>query len=86
MKWQDIKWPVVFSAICTAIVAAVLVGLWLTGVFGDMELSVNGVIALFIGVTLTVLLGVGLMALVFYSGRRDDELVHDDLPPHHHEH
>jgi hypothetical protein len=72
MKWQDIKWPVVFSAICTAIVAAVLVGLWLTGVFGDMELSVNGVIALFIGVTLTVLLGVGLMALVFYSGHRDE--------------
>ncbi len=82
MKWQDIEWPVVFSMVCTAIVAAVLIGLWLTGVFGDMEINLHGVIALLLGVTLTVFLGVGLMALVFHSGRsRHDELVRHDLPP-----
>jgi hypothetical protein len=82
MKWQDIKWPVVFSATCIAIVAVILAALWLSGVFGDMEMSLNGVIALTLGVTLTVFLGVGLMALVFYSGRnRHDELVNHDLPP-----
>lgn len=81
MKWRDVKWPVLFSIGCTAIVATVLVGLWLSGVFGDMGLSVHGVIALFIGVTLTVFLGVGLMALVFHSGRsHHDELVRHDLP------
>jgi ABC-type multidrug transport system permease subunit len=82
MKWQNIKWPVIFSIVCTAIVTTVLVGLWLTGVFGDMGLSIHGVIALLLGVTLTVFLGVGLMALVFHSGRsRHDELVRHDLPP-----
>jgi hypothetical protein len=80
MKWQDVKWPVMFSLVCTAIVAAVLAGLWLTGVFGDLGLSLNGVIALLIGVTLTVFLGIGLMALVFHSGRsHHDDMVNSDL-------
>lgn len=82
MKWQDIKRPVVFSIACIAIVAAILAALGLTGLFRDMGMSINGVIALTIGVTLTVIVGVGLMALVFYSGRsRHDDLVRPDLPP-----
>jgi hypothetical protein len=69
-----------FAAGCTAIVVAVLATLWLSGVFGDLGLSLNGVIALLIGITLTVLLGVGLMALVFYSGRsHHDEAAHQDI-------
>jgi hypothetical protein len=81
MKWADIKWPVLFSVLCTAIVAAVLLALWLSGVFGEMGLSLHGTIALFIGVTLTIFLGVGLMALVFHSGRsHHDELVNNELP------
>jgi hypothetical protein len=86
MKWQDIKWPVMFALACTAIVTVILAGLWLTGVFGDLGLSLNGGIALLIGVTLTVFVGVGLMTLVFYSGRSEhDKLVHSDLPPNHHD-
>lgn len=71
------RWVMRFSAICTAIVVAVLAALWISGVFGDLGLSVNGTIALFIGVSLTIFVGIGLMALVFYSDRsRHDE------PPH----
>jgi hypothetical protein len=73
-----------FSIGCAAIVVFVLVTLFLTGVFGDLGLSTQGTIALIIGITLTVLLGVGLMALVFYSGRsQHDDLVRHDLPPQH---
>jgi hypothetical protein len=69
-----------FSIGCAAIVVIVLVTLLLTGVFGDLGLSTQGTIALIIGITLTILLGVGLMALVFYSGRsQHDELVRHDL-------
>lgn len=75
MKWQEIKWPVTFALACTAIVTVILAGLWLTGIFGDLGLSVHGSIALLIGVTLTIVVGVGLMALVFYSGRSH----HDDI-------
>lgn len=74
-------WVIRFSAGCTAIIMAVLAALWLSGVFGDLGLSVHGTIALFIGATLTIFVGVGLMALVFYSDRsRHDELISREEP------
>jgi hypothetical protein len=76
------KWAVWFSVLCIGIVAAVLALLWFFGVFGNLGLSIHGVIALFIGVSLTIVVGVGLMALVFYSGRsHHDDLIRHDLPP-----
>jgi hypothetical protein len=55
--------------------AVVLILLFL-GLFGfrQLGLSLNGAIALTLGIVLTVGLGVGLMGLVFYSDRsgRDD--------------
>jgi hypothetical protein len=75
------KWAIWFSVLCAGIVFAILGGLWLVGVFGDLGLSTHGIIALLIGVSLTIFLGVGLMALVFHSGRsRHDELIQHDLP------
>jgi hypothetical protein len=38
--------------------------------FGDTDLGLHGTIALALGIGLTLLLGVGLMALVFYSARK----------------
>ncbi len=38
--------------------------------FADTELGFHGTIALALGIGLTLLLGVGLMALVFYSARK----------------
>jgi hypothetical protein len=76
------KWAIWFSVLCIGIVAAVLGLLWFFGVFGNLGLSINGVIALFIGISLTIIVGVGLMALVFYSGRSEhDDLVHRDSSP-----
>lgn len=73
------RWVVCFTAACSAIVLAALAALWFSGVFGDLGLSLHGTIALFIGITLTTLVGVGLMALLFYSDRsRHDDLVNRD--------
>lgn len=69
------------------LVVALLAFLALAGVgawwswesMGDVELSSHGMIALGLGVGLSLLLGVGLMSLVFFSHLRgyDDEAGHD---------
>jgi hypothetical protein len=77
----------------TAFTVAVLLGLlalsvgvaiWAWQEIGDVEISGHGLIALGLGVVVTVLLGGGLMALVFFSSRRGyDARAHqgDDGPP-----
>jgi len=63
----------------TALVGMLLLALlgavvmWLEA--GDVVLSLHGIIALLLGVALSLALGGGLMALVFYSSRHgyDDE-------------
>jgi hypothetical protein len=76
----------------TALTVAVLVGLlalstgvafWAWQEIGDVEMSWHGLIALGLGAGVTLLLGGGLMALVFFSSRRGyDARAHqgDDLP------
>ncbi len=40
---------------------------------GDIEMSLNGVLAMIAGIVLSLALGIGLMFLVFYSERRGDD-------------
>lgn len=56
--------------------AALAVALWLWWAMGDVDIGVHGLIALFLGVVVSLALGGGLMALVFYSSRHG----HDDAP------
>ncbi len=62
-----------FAAICAAVLVLALVAAWLSGLAGGLGLDGNGVVALGIGITLTCGLGVGLMALVFYSDRSGND-------------
>ena len=77
-------------------IAAVLVVAWLAGGFARVGLDGNIVLALMLGIFFSSLLGVGLMALMFYSDRSgqdaqahavlldDDELAPDatiGIPP-----
>jgi hypothetical protein len=60
-------------AVITALIAvggvvAVVASLWAQA--GDVEMSASGWIALVLGVLVALLLGMGLMALVFISSRR----------------
>ncbi|WP_415192845.1 hypothetical protein [Rhodopseudomonas sp.] len=80
-----------------AMVAALLVLLGLAVFFayeglvvGDVEVPAQGYIAMTIGIAFSLVIGIGLMVLVFYSSRRGyDEQVtilgrrpnDDDLPP-----
>jgi len=69
------KWILTYSLVCIVAIAAVLLLAWAVNGFDFSGLSTQGVIAIVAGTTLTVLLAVGLMALVFYSNRsgRDDQ-------------
>ncbi|MDA0763871.1 MAG: hypothetical protein O3A39_05505 [Proteobacteria bacterium] len=53
------------------------IDLWLQ--MSDVEISNNGIIAIFVGAFFTILLGSGLMALIFFSSRYgfDDQVEHD---------
>jgi hypothetical protein len=58
--------------------ATALVMAWAWSEIGDVEISGHGLIALGLGAGLTLLVGVGLMTLVFFSSRRGfDERAHD---------
>jgi uncharacterized Tic20 family protein len=59
-------------------VLAMVTPMWL-GV-GDSHISFAGWFAMLLGVLVTLALGIGLMALVFISNRRDDLGQRDDYP------
>jgi hypothetical protein len=63
------SWIAVAAAVAAvgAVLAAVA-GLW--SQVGDVEISAGGWIALGLGVLIALALGIGLMALVFFSSRR----------------
>jgi hypothetical protein len=64
---------VVFAVVLVLAVGAVMVAFWTS--LGGSDISPAGWIAMGFGVTITLALGIGLMALVFISSRRGyDEL------------
>ena len=67
---------VVMAAFLVVIFANVFTG------FDASFMSLNGWIALALGTVLSLALGIGLMALVFYSARRGyDDRIEQDVPP-----
>lgn len=71
----------VVAAIMIAVLAGVVVmSLWIWGQIGDTEMSVHGYVALGLGVVATLVIGGGLMGLVFYSSRHgyDDGVGRED--------
>lgn len=74
------KWIATYSLASVGAILAILVLLWAVNGFSTGGLSGHGIAAVVLGVTFSVLLAVGLMALVFYSNRsgQDDEAHHPD--------
>lgn len=65
------RWLLIFIGFNAALLLTVLGAMWVFGGFADYELSGMGWFALVLGIAFTSGLGVGLMALVFYSARQD---------------
>ena len=71
------------AALGGLLVAALAWAGWLWVDLGEAEISGHGYVAMTLGIVLSLALGCGLMALVFFSARRGyDERVHseDDDP------
>lgn len=64
-----VRWLLTFISLNAFLFAFVLVMLWVYGAFDGPGLSGHMLVALCLGVTVTSGLGVGLMALSFYSAR-----------------
>jgi hypothetical protein len=58
-----------FSASCIGATVAVLALIWVFGGFSGLGLDGAGMTALFLGITFTIALAVGLMALIFNGDR-----------------
>ena len=65
------QWIVRFSGSCFGAVIVVLALIWAFGGFDNLGLDTSGIIALCAGILVTVALGVGLMAAIFYSDHRE---------------
>ena len=79
------RWFLWFALACVAGVALLMAMFWVLGGFEDMAVSGHGVAALIGTVILVLAVGIGLMALVFYSNRSGrDEAVHHGHGPDEH--
>ena len=76
---QTLSWAAVVVAVAVVLViGAVIAVLWTN--LGESEISGAGWLAMALGVTVTLALGVGLMGLVFFSNRRGyDEVGRKDI-------
>jgi hypothetical protein len=77
------KWILNYSLICIGAIVGVLAVMWASSGFSTGGLSGHGIAAVVLGVTVSVGLGVALMALVFYSDRsgRDQQVHRSDDDP-----
>ena len=67
------KWLRTYVIACAACVAGVLAALWAMNGFAGLGIDFAGTLALILGVTATVALGIALMALVFASDRSNKD-------------
>ena len=63
------KGSLTYSLVCAGAIGAVLALAWVFGGFDTEGISTNGIVAMVLGTIFTVLVGVGLMALIVYSNR-----------------
>ena len=69
---------ILISSITLLLVTFFAIDLWLE--MSDVQISNNGIIAIFVGSFFTILLGAGLMTLTFFSSRNGfDDQVDNDL-------
>ncbi len=75
----------IIAAFLAVLAGVVALAIWASSGLAGTEMSWNGIAAMVIGIVLSLALGGGLMALVFFSSRHGyDERAHQqDHPPAH---
>jgi hypothetical protein len=69
---------ILISSVALLLVTFFAIDLWFQ--MSDVQISNNGIIAIFVGSFFTILLGAGLMTLTFFSSRNGfDDQVDNDL-------
>lgn len=68
---KHIRWAIWYVAGCGGLIGGALLVLWAASGFADLGISGHGLVALILGILFTTALGIGLMALSFYSDRSD---------------
>ena len=68
---------IVIASCALIIITFFAINLWLQ--MSDVQISYNGLVAIFVGAFFTILLGASLMSLVFFSARNgfDEQVDHD---------
>ena len=74
---KNILLLIVIASCALVIITVFAINLWLQ--MSDVQISYNGLVAIFVGAFFTILLGAGLMSLVFFSARHgfDEQVDHD---------
>ena len=70
------KTPLLVLLFVIALAAAAFAAVYTWVSFGEVEMSIHGFLAMGLGIVFSLILGAGLMFLVFYSSRHG----HDDEP------
>lgn len=75
-------WLRTYLLACTAVLVAMVAALGLLVALVDLGLSLHGIVALFLGAIVTMVLAMALMGLVFGSSRsgHDDDAGSGDRP------
>jgi hypothetical protein len=68
-KGPTVTWIAATVAVATVVAVAVVIGEFWSNT-GDSEISEAGWFAMGLGIFVTLVLGIGLMSLVFFSNRR----------------
>ena len=69
LKGSTFTWIAATVAVAAVLVIAIVIGEFWSGI-GDSEISEAGWFAMGLGIFVTLVLGIGLMSLVFISNRR----------------
>ena len=74
---KNILLLIVIASCVLVIITVFAINLWLQ--MSDVQISYNGLVTIFVGAFFTILLGAGLMSLVFFSARYgfDEQVDHD---------
>lgn len=75
------KTSTVITLLAVVLVAALLAAIYLWWSLSDVDISLNGLIAMTLGCLVSLALAGGLMFLVFYSNRRGHDDDHHRGPP-----